>query len=65
MTKREPEHTVYGRPGRRQAIPHPGLDDVASRGLLTWWDVMSDLDPDWLTWSEATGEDNPPNRRVA
>jgi hypothetical protein len=45
MTNKNVRHIVYGRPAARTS-----LDAVASRGLLTWWDLMSDLDPGWLEW---------------
>lgn len=33
---------------------------------LTWWDIMSDLDPEWVGWSERlVDEDDGDERRVA
>ncbi len=61
MTIRDLKQTVMRRPGRAR----PALDAVASRGLLTWWDLMSDLDPGWLEWSESLGDGSGGRRRVA
>ena len=47
MMTKSVKHMVHGRPGARRTA----LDAVASRGLLTWWELMSDLDPGWLEWS--------------
>lgn len=63
MRTREVKHTVYGRPGR--AAPPSGLDVVASRGLLTWWDIMSDLDPTWLAWSQHLDAGDPRDQKAA
>jgi hypothetical protein len=64
MTNQNVKHTVYGRAHRGQFASRTGLDAVASRGLLTWWDLMSDLDAGWLTWSDHLGDDTP-DRRAA
>jgi len=64
MNDREVKHTVYGRPDRARTSRVP-LDAVASRGLLTWWDLMSDLDPDWLSWSHRVAEEGRPQGQVA
>ncbi len=66
MTIHDVKHIVHGRPGRdHPASSRAALDAVASRGLLTWWDLMSDLDPGWLAWSERLHEGWAPRRRVA
>ena len=64
MNDREVKHTVYGRPDRARTSRVP-LDAVASRGLLTWWDLMSDLDPGWVAWTEHLDEEENPGRRAA
>jgi hypothetical protein len=61
MTTKSVKHIVYGRPAARRTA----LDAVASRGLLTWWELMSDLDPGWLEWSSGLYEATGPRRRVA
>jgi hypothetical protein len=65
MTNREVKHTVYGRPYRGRPASRFGLDAVASRGILTWWDLMSDLDPGWLAWSEHSDDGAGPGRQAA
>lgn len=61
MNNQDAKQLVHGlpRPAR------PALDTVAGRGLLTWWDLMSDLDPGWLAWSEELQEPDESARRVA
>jgi hypothetical protein len=61
MTTKNARHIVHGRP----VSPRRSLDAVASRGILTWWDIMSDLDPGWLEWSTHLDDADGPRRRVA
>ena len=65
MTNREVKHTVYGRPGGGRSASRSSLDAGASRGLLTWWDLMSDLDSGWVAWTEHLDEEENPGRRAA
>jgi len=61
MTTKSVKHMVHGRPGARRT----SLDAVASRGLLTWWELMSDLDPGWLEWSSDLDQTNGSRPRAA
>ena len=63
MRNREVKHTVYGRPARNGWGSRPSVDAALSRGLLTWWDVMSDLDPDWMGWTESVAQDEADDQR--
>jgi len=59
MTIPNVKHIVHGRPGQA-----PALHVVENEGHLTWWDLMSELDPDWLAWSDRLNEGRPPFVRV-
>ena len=65
MTDQSVKHIVHGRPRRGVSNARPALDTVASRGLLTWWDLMSDLDPGWLAWSNHLDDGPAATRRAA
>jgi hypothetical protein len=65
MSNRSPKHTVDSRPSPRDFIARPALDAVTGRGLLTWWDLMSDLDPGWLAWSDRLDDGAAPGRQAA
>lgn len=73
MTVQDRKHRVMGQPGRSRpatsnAAPGQAPDGRELRGDgegLTWWDLMSDLDPGWLAWSDRPDESEEANRRVA
>ncbi len=60
MTIQNVKHTVHGRPDRA-----PALHVVSDEDRLTWWDLMSDLDPGWLAWSDRLNEGRPPFLHMA
>ena len=59
MTLQDVKHIVHGRPKQAKA-----LHLVEDEARLTWWDLMSDLDPGWLAWSDRLNEGRPPFVRV-
>ena len=60
MTIQNVKHIVYGPPEQS-----PPLRLVEYEDRLSWWDIMSDLDPGWLAWSDRLNEGRPPFRRMA
>jgi len=56
MTIQNVKHTVHGRPDQAPTLHVVGGDE----DRLTWWDLMSDLDPGWLAWSDRLNEGRPP-----
>lgn len=58
MTTRRVRHMVHGRATARRTA----FDAAVSRGLLTWWELMSDLDPGWLDWRSGQDEGEQPHR---
>jgi len=56
----------WPRPGTRpDVVPNSRGRGPAHAADLTWWDVMSDLDPDWLAWSERLYRGWAPHRWAA
>ena len=60
MTIQTVKHTVHGRPDQA-----PTLHVVDNDDRLTWWDLMSDLDPGWLVWTHPPNEGRPPFLHIA
>lgn len=69
---RAQKNQVFGREDASGLVPraNPDLDEEAGADgeerYLSWWDLMADLDPEWLSWSERVdGESETIRRRVA